>query len=54
MQDENSTCCDLGKVSFERAVDSFPNAPTRARDSFSNVLVNLLSNQLVTRACDRN
>ena len=46
MQDENVACHDLGKVSFERAVgcfgklqlearDSFPNAPTRARDLFS-------------------
>ena len=56
MQDENVTCRDLGKVSFEHAVgcfgmsptqarDLFPNAQTRARDSFSNVPIHSVSNQ---------
>ena len=48
MQDENVACHDLGKVSLERAVGCFgtphleratrfPNVPSRACDSLSNV-----------------
>ena len=48
MQDENVACHDIGKLSFERAVDCFgmpqleratrfPNVPSRACDSLSNV-----------------
>ena len=48
MQDKNVACHDIGKLSFERAVDCFgtpqleratrfPNIPSRACDSLSNV-----------------